>query len=321
MSLLNVIKEFLSIAIAGIAFPGFNLNVKPGLYPVGHPDEDSPVLVTSNYFVTKRRVITSLQRQKIDVWLLIVNTEGVNVWCSSAGRNFTAEKILAQIEESDVLEAVNHQKLILPQLSAAGVDHSILNNSGWEVEFGPIEIDDLGEYIRDDHIKSPKMSKVCFPLQRRIENTFSHNIFISLILIPLVLGVAILAQPLGFLLRPWSEWLQSNVIFLLFYIWFFGSLFGVLYPKIPFNSGFLKGTLLSVFLVPFCVLLFFNSSPLDFTLGFGTLLFYGITIGTDFDGFTPFWGTDFFLKDLILLTGAIILIILGLILIPFYIGG
>ena len=81
MSLLSVIKEFLSIAIAGIAFPGFNLNVKPGLYPVGHPDEDSPVLVTSNYFVTQKRVVNSLQRQKIDTWLLIVNTEGVNVWC------------------------------------------------------------------------------------------------------------------------------------------------------------------------------------------------------------------------------------------------
>jgi hypothetical protein len=321
MSLLNAIKEFFSIAIAGIAFPGFNLNVKPGLYPVGHPGEDSPVLVTSNYFVTQQRVITSLQRQKIDAWLLIINTEGVNVWCSSAGRHFTAEKVFDQIEESDLIEAVNHRNLILPQLSAAGVDHSILTNAEWKVEFGPIEIDDLGEYIRNDHTKSPKMSRVGFPLQKRIENTLSHNVFISLILIPLILGIAILAQPLGFLLQPWSDWLQSNLLFLLFYIWIFGTLFGVLYPKIPFNSGFLKGTILSVILAPICVLLFFNSSPLDITFGTGTLLLYGITIGTDFDGFTPYWGTDFILKDLILLAGAVILIILGLILIPFYIGG
>ncbi|MFW9905275.1 MAG: hypothetical protein ACFFFH_13125 [Candidatus Thorarchaeota archaeon] len=321
MSLLNTVKEFISIVIASIAFPGFNLSVKPGLYPVGHPNEDSPVLVTSNYFVTQKRVVTSLQRQKIDTWLLIVNTGGVNVWCSSAGRHFTADKILTQIEESDLSEAINHQRLILPQLAAAGVDHSILKNADWEVEFGPIEIDDLGEYLRNGHTKTPKMSRVDFHLQKRIETTFSHNLFISLILIPLVLGVAILSQPLGFLLQPWSEWLQSNIIFLLFYIWFFGCLFGVLYPKIPFNSGFLKGTLLSVILVPLCVLIFFSSSPLDFTLGFGTLLLYGITISTDFDGFTPYWGTDFFLKDLVLLAGSLILIILGIMIIPLYIGG
>jgi hypothetical protein len=321
MSLLSAVKEYFSIAIAGIAFPGFNLSVNPGLYPVGHPDEDSPVLVTSNYFVTQQRVVTSLQRQKMDAWLLIVNTEGVNVWCSSAGRHFTAEKVLTQIEESDLSEAVNHRRLILPQLSAAGVDHSVLKKADWEVEFGPIEIDDVGEYIRNDHTKSPQMSRVGFPLQKRVENTCSHNVFISLILIPLVLGVSILAQPLGFLLQPWSEWLQSNIVFLLFYIWFFGFLFGVLYLKIPFNSGFFKGIFLSIILVPSCTFLFFNSSPLDFILGFGTLLLYGITIGTDFDGFTPYWGTDFILKDLILLAGAVILIILGLIIFPFYIGG
>lgn len=321
MGLLNVIKEFFSILIAGIAFPGFNLSVKPGLYPIGQPNDNSLVLVTSNYFVTRKRVITSLKNQEMHVWLLIVDTEGVNVWCSSAGGHFTAEKILAQIEETDLTEIVNHRQLILPQLSAAGVDHSILKKADWEAKFGPIEIDDLGEYLGNNQVKSPKMSRIGFDLRKRIENTISHNFFISLILIPLVLGVAILAQPLGFVLQPWSEWLQTNVIFLLFYIWFFGCIYGILYPKIPFNSGFLKGILLSIILVPLNVILFFNSSPLDFLHGFGTLFLYSMTIGTDFDGFTPFWGTDFFIKDLILLAGAALIILIGLILSPFLIGG
>lgn len=321
MGSLDVVKEIFSIAIAGIAFPGLNLSVKPGLYPIGHPNEDSIILVTSNYFITHKRVITSLTRQKINAWLLVVNTDGVNVWCSSAGRHFTAEKILAQIEESDLSEAVNHRLLILPQLSAAGVDHSILKNADWEVKYGPIEIDDLGEYIRNDQVKTPNMSRVGFNLLKRVENTVSHNVFISLILIPLVLGVAILAQPLGFLLQPWSEWLQVNIIFLLVYIWFFGLIFGVLHPKIPFNSGFFKGTILSAFLVPVCTILIFNSSTLDFIMAFGTLLLYGMVVGTDFDGFTPFWGTDFIIKDYILLAGAVVIIILGLIITPFLVGG
>ena len=321
MGLLDVIKEIFSIAIAGIAFPGLNLSVKTGLFPIGYPDEESLVLVTSNYYLTHKRVVTSLKRQKIDAWLLIIDTDGVNVWCSSAGGHFTAEKVLAQIEESDLVEAISHRQIILPQLSAAGVDHLILEKSDWEVKFGPIEIDDLGDYLQNNQTKTHEMSRVGFDLQKRIENTVSHNVFISLILVPLVLGVTIIAQPLGFLLQTWSEWLQVNLILLLFYIWFFGFTFGILYPKIPFNSGFLKGILLSAILGPLWSFIFFNNSSLDFTLGFGTLLLYGITIGTDFDGFTPFWGTDFIIKDLILLGGAAIIIVLGLIILPFSIGG
>ncbi|MFX1282807.1 MAG: hypothetical protein ACFFB5_04095 [Promethearchaeota archaeon] len=321
MSMLDVLKELFSIVIAGIAFPGFNLNVKPGLYPIGNPTEESPVLVTSNYFVTYKRIVSSLEKQNINSWLLVVDTEGVNVWCSAVGGNFTAEKILEQIEDTDLSEAINHRQLILPQLSAAGVDHIVLKKAEWEAKFGPVYINDLSEYLQNDQIKSAKISQVEFNLKRRLENSISHNVFISLILLPLVLGIAILAQPLGFLLQPWAWWLQRNVVFLLLYIWFFGCLIGVLYPVVPFNSGFFKGIILSIVLVPLSTGLFFTSSTMDFAIGFGTLLLYGLIISTDFDGFTPFWGTDFIIKDYILLTGAALVIILGLIVTPFIIGG
>ncbi len=323
MTMLDIFKEVFSIAIAGLAFPGFNLNVKPGLYPIGNPrpSEESSVLVTSNYFVTYKRIVSSLEKQSISAWLLVVDTEGVNVWCSAAGGNFTAEKILAQIADTDLTEAINHRQLILPQLSAVGVDHIVLKKAEWEAKFGPVYIEDLSEYLQNNQSKSTKMSQVEFNLKKRLENSISHNVFISLILLPLVLGISILAQPLGFVLQPWAKWLQANVLFLLFYIWFFGCLIGILYPVVPFNSGLFKGLILSILLVPLCTMLFFTSSTLDFIIGFGTLLLYGSIIGTDFDGFTPLWGTDFIIKDYILLAGAAVVIIFGLIIAPFIIGG
>ncbi len=321
MGILETFKEGFSIAIAGIAFPGLNLNVTPGLYPIGHPTEDSPILVTSNYFVTYKRVVSSLEKQDVTAWLLVVNTEGVNVWCSAAGGNFTAEKILDQIDDTNLSEAVNHRQLILPQLSASGVNHLVLNKAKWEVKFGPVNINDLGEYLQNDLSKTTSMSQVEFNLRSRIENCVSHNVFISLILIPLILGIQILAQPLGFLLQPWAQWLLVNVIFLLLFIWAFGFLVGILYPITPFNSGFLKGVILSAILVPLCAILFFTSSLLDFILAIGTLFLYGIVISTDFDGFSPFWGTDFILKDYLLLTGAAVIIIIILIISPIIIGG
>ncbi|MFX0087540.1 MAG: hypothetical protein ACFFAU_17955, partial [Candidatus Hodarchaeota archaeon] len=154
-----------------------------------------------------------------------------------------------------------------------------------------------------------------FPLKKRIENTISHNCFISLILLPLILLIDILAHPIAFL-RPWADWLLPNILFLLLYIWIFGLLFGIIYPILPFKSGFLKGIIISIIIAPICALLFFNNSNLDLFMSVSTLLFYSTAISTDFDGFTPLYGMDFFEKDLIILAVFSIIIVLGLIIAP-----
>ena len=318
MDIISTLKEIISIVIAGVAFPGLNFHVKPGLYPVGNPTEESPVLITSNYFVTYKRVLASLRNQSLKVWLLVIDTGGVNVWCSAAGGSFTAEKIISHLQEVDLSESVSHKDLIAPQLCATGVDHTILAKAGWKLKFGPIDIDDLGEYIVNKFQKTEKSSQIDFSVKKRLENTLSHNSFISLILLPLILLVDILAHPIGFL-RPLAEWLVFNFIFLFLYIWFFGLIYGIIYPKIPFNSGFLKGLIVSIVIVPICSFTFFTRSELDFIISVGTILLYSTVISTDFDGFTSLHGMDFFEKDLVLLIISSILIILGLVLFPLFI--
>ena len=246
---------------------------------------------------------------------MVVDTKGVNVWCSAAGKNFTAEKVLSQIKNSNLLNSVSHRKLILPQLSAAGIDHMRLKQEGWDAKFGPIDINDIGEYLSNSCSKNPAISQVRFPVQKRIENSISHNVFITLILLPLILLVNILANPIGFL-RPWSEWLLPNVMFLFVYIWVFGLIYSILYSRIPFKSGFLKGLLISIPFVSFCAFIFFNETTLDFILSIGTLLLYSTVISTDFDGFTPIVGMDFFEKDLILLALFSVIIVLIVIIAP-----
>jgi len=55
--------------------------VDPGLYCVGTPDNQSPVLVTSNYKMTFDRVRKELEN--ISAWILVLDTDGVNVWCAA----------------------------------------------------------------------------------------------------------------------------------------------------------------------------------------------------------------------------------------------
>ena len=91
--------------------------VRTGLYAIGHPSADSPVLVTGNFDLTVRRLVKAIEG-KVDVWLLVADSAGINVWCGAGGGYFTAEKIIAAVKSTHLHEVVKHHALILPQLCA-----------------------------------------------------------------------------------------------------------------------------------------------------------------------------------------------------------
>ena len=58
-----------------------NYKIEPGIYALGSPDKNSEVLVTANYklsFDTLRKNLTGL-----NVWILVLDTKGINVWCAA----------------------------------------------------------------------------------------------------------------------------------------------------------------------------------------------------------------------------------------------
>jgi CO dehydrogenase/acetyl-CoA synthase gamma subunit (corrinoid Fe-S protein) len=65
--------------------------IEPGLYAVGTPGSDSPVLVTANYkmsFDALRRELGGL-----DAWILVLETDGINVWCAAGKGTFGTEEV------------------------------------------------------------------------------------------------------------------------------------------------------------------------------------------------------------------------------------
>ena len=56
---------------------------KTGLIKIGHPDRNSPVLLTGNYHLTILKVKRALKGQ--NAFLLVANSRGINVWCAAAG--------------------------------------------------------------------------------------------------------------------------------------------------------------------------------------------------------------------------------------------
>jgi len=154
-----------------------------GLYKVGNPDESSLVLLTGNYELTLRRVVRSLKGR--DCWLLVCDSRGINIWCSTLAGHFNTASIVRAIESSHLDSKVSTRKILLPQLCAANVSLSEIEaQTGFSGGFGPVRIEDLGEYLRNPG--NVEIRQVSFPLKSRLEMAMGT------LFIPAVLAVILL---------------------------------------------------------------------------------------------------------------------------------
>jgi acetyl-CoA decarbonylase/synthase complex subunit gamma len=141
--------------------------VPSGLYAVGTPDNAAPVLVTANYKMTYDLVRSALRGRNI--WLLVLETFGVNVWCAAGKGTFGTDEVVAQISTTNLAALVSHRQLILPLLGAPGVAaHIVAKESGFTVCYGPIRAADLPAYLDNNRIITPAMRELTFTLYERL---------------------------------------------------------------------------------------------------------------------------------------------------------
>jgi hypothetical protein len=144
-----------------------NYMVEPGLYSVGKPDKDSPVLVSANYKLTFDILRKNLAG--LDCWLLILDTNGVNVWCAAGKGTFGTDELVNRIEIVGLSDVVKHRKLILPQLGAPGVNvHEVAQRTGFSATFGPVRAEDIQAYIADGNKATKEMRRVKFTFTDRL---------------------------------------------------------------------------------------------------------------------------------------------------------
>jgi ubiquinone/menaquinone biosynthesis C-methylase UbiE len=203
--------------------------VRTGLYAVGHPDADSPVLVTGNFDLTVRRLVKAIDR-KVNVWLLLADSAGINVWCAAGGGYFTAEKVIAAVKSSHLNEVVNHHALILPQLCANGVDGwRIRKETGWGVHWGPIRAVDVPAYLAGKRKKTDEMRRVKFPLKDRLEMvTVTMGFYGLLILLPVLIFWRRMFWPITFSMLGLSYF------------------YGIVHPWLPGRDGLYKSIPLTI---------------------------------------------------------------------------
>lgn len=140
--------------------------VAPGLYAVGSPGPDSPVLVTANYKLSFDSLRFSVSG--IDAWLLVADTRGINVWCAAGKGTFSAGEVSDLVRRSRLAEVVSHRRLVLPQLAAPGVTaREVTRDCGFSVRFGPVRATDLPAWLERDGQGDEAMREVTFTLAER----------------------------------------------------------------------------------------------------------------------------------------------------------
>ncbi len=140
--------------------------VSPGLYGIGSPAPDSEVLVTANYKLTFDHLRSALG--SISAWILVLDTNGVNVWCAAGKKTFSTRELVKRIKAVPLEKVVAHKRVIVPQLGATGVSAGQVRElSGFRAVYGPVRACDIPAFLNTGRKADKSMRQVTFPLFER----------------------------------------------------------------------------------------------------------------------------------------------------------
>ena len=120
-----------------------------GIYEIGGPNEDSPVLVTSNFSLTYFIVSGEIETSRVPAWLIVVDTEGLSVMTAWAAGKFVGDVVGMSIKKCGIMDKISHKKVVIPGYAAA-ISGDLEEELGdWEVLVGPRESAHIPAYLKE----------------------------------------------------------------------------------------------------------------------------------------------------------------------------
>lgn len=133
--------------------PRFPMAVEEKYYEIGEPDENAPVLITSNWALTYFIVSSAIEATKIPSFLCVKDTEGLGVLTGWAAGKFTGDSVGAMIKKSGIESRVKNKKIVIPGRVARIKGELEDALPGWEVVVGPREASGIGTFL-SEYVKS-----------------------------------------------------------------------------------------------------------------------------------------------------------------------
>ena len=125
------------------------IQMNPGLYRIGSPGADAPVLMTVNFSLTFFTLQGYLEGTRMPCFMLVVDTEGQSVLTAVAAGKLNETLVRDSIKKFDVESQVAHKKVIIPGY-ASPLSGAIEDATGWKVLVGPRDAAEIGEYLEKE---------------------------------------------------------------------------------------------------------------------------------------------------------------------------
>ena len=124
------------------------IQVDEKLYEVGEPNENSPVLFTTNFSLTYFSVEGEVEASRIPAYILAVDTEGLSVLTAYSGDKLNEKTVAKALQKVGLEDKVKHRKLIIPGLVAV-MSGKLEEETGWQILVGPKEASYIPKYLKD----------------------------------------------------------------------------------------------------------------------------------------------------------------------------
>jgi acetyl-CoA decarbonylase/synthase complex subunit gamma len=124
------------------------MTVTEGIYEVNNPDENSPVMVTTNFALTYFIVSGEIEGSRIPSWLLIKDSEGLSVMTAWAAGKFAGDDVGMFVKKSGIADKIKHQELIIPGYAAAIAGDVEEELPGWTITVGPREAAHIPGFLK-----------------------------------------------------------------------------------------------------------------------------------------------------------------------------
>ncbi|HKI49807.1 MAG TPA: acetyl-CoA decarbonylase/synthase complex subunit gamma [Desulfobacteria bacterium] len=125
------------------------MTVTEGIYEIGSPDENSPVLITTNFSLTYFIVSGEIEGSRVPSWLLIMDTEGLSVMTAWAAGKFSGDAVAVFVKKCGIADKVAHKKIIIPGYAAAISGEMEEDLPDWDIMIGPRDASLLPKYLKD----------------------------------------------------------------------------------------------------------------------------------------------------------------------------
>ena len=124
------------------------MTVTEGIFEINNPDENSPVMVTTNFALTYFIVSGEIEASKVPAWLLIKDSEGLSVLTAWAAGKFAGDDVGMFVKKCGIADKIKHQELIIPGYAAAIAGDVEEELPGWTITVGPREAAHLPGFLR-----------------------------------------------------------------------------------------------------------------------------------------------------------------------------